>query len=43
MSGCVVNPGHGRGYLHGQGHNRAKIRVHPEAEIRVSPYIVIDD
>jgi hypothetical protein len=43
LSGCVVNPGHGRGYQQGHGRHKAKIRVHPEAEIRVSPYIVIDD
>ncbi len=46
MSGCVVHsPGHGRGhgYGHGKGHHKAKIKIRPHAEIRVSPFIVIDD
>ncbi len=48
MSGCVVHsPGHGykrgHGYEHGQGHHKAKIKIRPHAEIRVSPFVVIDD
>lgn len=48
MSGCVVHsPGHGykrgHGYGHGQGHHKAKIKIRPHAEIRISPFIVIDD
>ncbi len=46
-SGCVVHsPGHGgHGYKrgHGHGHHKAKIKIRPHAEIRVSPFIVIDD
>jgi len=47
MSGCVVHsPGHhGKRHLrgHGHGHHKAKIKIKPHAEIRVSPFIVIDD
>lgn len=47
MSGCVVHsPGHGRGhgYKRGHGHhNKGHIKIKPHAEIRVSPFVVIDD
>lgn len=45
-SGCVVHQGHHgkghhRGHNKGHGHHKAKIKIIPEAEIRVSPLIVI--